>query len=193
MGTRYYLHAWEKPFTKSVISCNSLQELYTFGKSVNKDVAYYDSENHYYLPIYNWGNIIFEFGSYFEYAKHLVETGVALFPELSPLHEYFAEHWLTMCNRELLRSIIEWQRERIVDNYKDLLSRTVDREKHLLAHVHDHLMWWEPEFGDYTAYNLSDKTDMLTDSWLYEHTIFDLVRIYKTFDFDKYDLIFLCW
>lgn len=30
----------------------------------------------------------------------------------------------------------------------------------------------------------------LTDSWLYEHTIFELVRLYKSIDWDKHCVLF---
>ena len=35
--------------------------------------------------------------------------------------------------------------------------------------------------------------ECLVSSWLYEHTIFDLVRIYKTFDWENKCLLFMGW
>ena len=78
--------------------------------------------------------------------------------------------------------------ENLVNNtFEDTLERNYypkdidDKELHykrLLEHCKDHLNWWKPEFGDYTAIDTDKSKDNLADSWLYEHTIFDLVRIY---------------
>lgn len=49
------------------------------------------------------------------------------------------------------------------------------------------------DFGDYTAINTNKEKESLVSSWLYEHTIFDLVRIYKTFDWENKCLLFMGW
>ncbi len=40
------------------------------------------------------------------------------------------------------------------------------------------------------VYNIDCSDDELVNSWSYEYTIFDLVRIYKTFDSENYYLIY---
>lgn len=50
--------------------------------------------------------------------------------------------------------------------------------------------WQEP----WTApINLDEDSDCITHSWLYEYSIFELVRLYKTFDWENNDLVLMGW
>jgi hypothetical protein len=51
------------------------------------------------------------------------------------------------------------------------------------------LMWWER----LRAINLDPEDECITNSWLYEHQIFELVRLYKTIDWDNKCLLFYGW
>ena len=78
-------------------------------------------------------------------------------------------------------------------NYPSDIDEKELHYQRLLKHCKDHLRWWKPEFGDYTAINTNKEKECLVSSWLYEHTIFDLVRIYKTFDWENKCLMFMGW
>ena len=47
--------------------------------------------------------------------------------------------------------------------------------------------WWK----GLGVIDLDESHEWLSKSWQYEHNIFDLVRLYKSIDWDKYTLIFL--
>lgn len=46
------------------------------------------------------------------------------------------------------------------------------------------------EWSSLKPYNLDLNNDVIVDSWKYEYVIFELVRIYKSFDWDNYLLIY---
>ena len=56
-------------------------------------------------------------------------------------------------------------------------------------HIKDYNSWWRTHWRN--AFNLDENDECICNSWLYEHQIFELVRLYKTIDFEKYDLVFL--
>ena len=65
--------------------------------------------------------------------------------------------------------------EEIIEKYED--------------HLKDYKLWWTR----LNALNLNKEEECICGGWLYEHQIFELVRLYKTIDFEKYDLLFLGW
>ena len=49
------------------------------------------------------------------------------------------------------------------------------------------------KWGDrYNALSLDDKGDLITNDWSYEYSIFNLIHILKTIDWDKEKLLFYC-
>jgi hypothetical protein len=45
----------------------------------------------------------------------------------------------------------------------------------------------------YYPYNIDDDREHIVNSWLYEYSVFELVRLYKTFDWDNNYLLFYGW
>lgn len=86
-------------------------------------------------------------------------------------------------NRRFLWTLAFPEKIRAVNEYDD---RT--QLERLQEHIRGHLRWWK--LG---ACNLSEHSERVASSWLYEHTIFDLVRIYKTFDWENKRLMFCGW
>lgn len=62
--------------------------------------------------------------------------------------------------------------------------KSVDK---LAEFVQDKITWWKGQ----GVIDLDESHEWLSKSWQYEHQIFDLVRLYKSIDWDKYTLIFL--
>ena len=52
--------------------------------------------------------------------------------------------------------------------------------------------WDNPVISSLKPYDLSDKPDMVS-AWDYEYQIWDLVRIYKTFDWNNKILVLTGW
>ena len=138
----------------------------------------------------------FEFGEYYENADEIMKNGKVLFNN-SELVEEFADFAPYMVTREAVRCAIEWQREKILKYFKSLLLEEHEYEKNgiyfdsrskqqrLEDAVQSKIIEWE-----YVPYQLGDRTDKLTTSWLYEYTIFELIKIYKDTNWDEDCLIF---
>lgn len=104
--------------------------------------------------------------------------------------------------KEGLLKAIEIYKRKIIDSYEDLLKdgaeyalpfgcnvkvddiKSVDK---LADFVQDKLTWWK----GLGVIDLDESHEWLSKSWQYEHQIFDLVRLYKSIDWNKYTLIFL--
>ena len=155
------------------------------------------------------GKKIFEFGEYYENDSEIYNHGDSLFTS-NELNERYEDYGCIICDENAILCAIEWQKQHIVNMYEHLVNNTFeesyeryaypkeidDKELHyqrLLRHCKDHLTWWKPMFEDCSAVNLDKGKYNLVDSWLYEHTIFDLVRIYKAFDWENKCLMFMGW
>jgi hypothetical protein len=88
-------------------------------------------------------------------------------------------------NRETFRLIIENYVEKIKLMYKELIDKNDPNE--LLSHVKSMNMEWLHEF----AVDLNRDVPSITSSWKYEYGLFELIRIYKTFDFKTHVLIYV--
>lgn len=77
-------------------------------------------------------------------------------------------------------------------------SKITEDEQTALFHMFEHIRSFAPEWGvaswfdDTLPYNLKFG-DSVTTSWKYEYEIFEMVRIYKTFDWKKNVMIYYGW
>ena len=211
MGYRQYFYEVDKFKVEGIRQCKTEEELYNFCVTNGIDCEKYQhgDETEYYCPLYHLGKELFEFGKYYENEDEIYKHGDSLFTS-NELNERYYEYGAIICDENAILCAIEWQKQHIIKMYENLINNTFedslerynysreidDKELHyqrLLRHCKDHLNWWKPEFGDYSAININKEKNNLVTSWLYEHTIFDLVRIYKTFDWENKCLLFMGW
>lgn len=99
---------------------------------------------------------------------------------------------------------IEIYKRKIIEGYKDLLVdggkqfllggfsierddiRSIDKIRDF---IHERLKWWE-RLG---AIDLDETHESISDSWQYEHQIFELVRLYKSIDWETKTVLFYGW
>jgi hypothetical protein len=211
MGYRQYFYEVDKSKVDGIRRCKTEEELYKFcvTNGIQCDKDDYDGEISYYMPIYKLGKTIFEFGKYYENSSEIYKHCDSLFTS-NELNERYEDYGAIICDENAILCAIQWQKQHIITMYENLVNNTFensyeryeylteidDKELHyqrLLRHCKDHLRWWKPGFGGYTAVNLHKEEEALAESWMYEHTIFDLVRIYKTFDWENKCLLFCGW
>lgn len=190
MGYRQYLYQVDKKFVEHIRACKTNEE---YGNVFKANVVGYEDEDEYY-PVYKLGKELFEFGKYYENSDEMYKHGDSLFSS-EELNERYYDYGPIVIDKEGLLCAIEWQSKKVTSFYEDLMreksaNKYDDRNQfdRLLEHASDYLRWWK--FG---ACDLKENSDRVANSWLYEHTIFDLVRIYKTFDWDNYCMIFAGW
>ncbi len=86
-------------------------------------------------------------------------------------------------SKELLERIIEHYREYVYDFYTELAEKSPEKQKEHASYM---AREWRKE---YPPYSLNDDSEMVT-SWKYEYAIFELVRIYREFDWENDVLIY---
>lgn len=201
MGYRQYFYEVDKNIIDGIQNCKTEVDLHSFCVENNLHCEKYEDGDtvEYYMPLYKLGKEVFEFGKYYENSGAMYKCGAELFSS-EELRKTYEDYAPIICGKDSVRCAIEWQKEHIINIYEDLLKEKSDdvfdersQSERIIQHCKSHLRWWKPQFGDYTAYDLSNEKENLVSSWLYEHTIFDLVRIYKTFDFTSKSLLFMGW
>lgn len=92
-------------------------------------------------------------------------------------------------SKDGLLAIIDDFRQKVVAYYENVI-----KEEECLTEIVDKVYLWGKCVDQFkvTPYDLTDK-ESIVSSWLYEYGIFELVRLYKTIDYDKYAIIITGW
>lgn len=192
MGYSQYFYKFPKHITEGLKNCNTVKDVYDFCTFNGiRSKCQFDEED-FYIPPYEIGSYVYDLGKCFEGWKEVQATGYPLWKEDSELGKGYYDYDIWVVDRTAIKAVIEQYRQKIVNIYEDLLrEQSVDKWnktpqlERLKRHVNDYLFNWK-----HIPYNLDMDTPNIVRSWLYEHAIFELVRLYKTFDFEQYDLIF---
>lgn len=141
----------------------------------------------------------YDLGSDFDYAKEIENIAKPLFSD----EKLQKETEILVCNESVFLLIIEKIRQKNVKYFQKLLTADEDT---IRAHIKKKAEEWQTYsemFGVETKsnifsvclvpYNLNKDKETLVNSWLWEYQIFELVRIYKSFDFSKNTLLFYGW
>lgn len=182
MGYRNYLILLEKE-TVSSISDLSIEELQErFG-----DQDSFCIHNVFEQTLYNLGEIS-DIDS-----KRLYAKGKPLFTSKEVMED-LEDYKPYIVGREGLLEVIEIYKEKVISHFKDLLvdnkedyfeegNRTSSQK--MEWYIKSMLKDWE----HFPPINLHENTDAISNSYKYEYIIFELVRKYKTVDFNKNTLI----
>lgn len=149
---------------------------------------------------------IFEFGKLYwdDTAERIYNTGKPLFNK-DDTQEMFADYVPYVVGKAGLLEAIKIYREKIINFYKDLLiddeeyinnffvdvrRKEIKSEEKMKNFVRNQII----EF-DYCDFVNIDETKnwCVTSSWQYEYSIFNLVHILKTIDWDRDTILFYGW
>lgn len=206
MGYRHYFAIVD------IAECNNIENMtyddfLNYCKTNHKDAyeldEYDDGIKEEYINFHRALNqeTIFEFGKlyYEDTADRIYNHGLPLF-KLEETQNNFDYYVPYKMGKDGLLEAINIYKEKIINYYKDILTdgavqilpfgieikrediKSIDK---FVSHVNDELMWWENG-----AINLDEGVDKISSSWMYEHQIFELVRLYKTIDWDTKCLLF---
>lgn len=188
MGYRNYLYKIPKKNVKELRSLTKKQMIDKY--AIEEDYVYFGK-----MLEENNAKCIFEYGKLYwdDTIERLHKTGERLFKDEN-VNELFEEEDIYLLGEKALEESINIYKEKIIKMYNNLLDDNDNiNDKDLIdkyeEHLKDYKLWWTR----LNALNLCKNNDCICSSWLYEHQIFELVRLYKTIDFENYDLLFLGW
>lgn len=145
--------------------------------------------------VYEFGKIYYE-----DTAERIYSHGKPVFA-LKETQDAFSDYNPYRMGKDGMLEAIEIYKQKIIDHYKGLFEdgavqilpfgieikrdeiKSTDK---LIDAARDQLLWWE-KLG---VIDLDESHDAISKSWLYEHQIFELVRLYKSIDWDKKCLLF---
>lgn len=189
MGYRLYFYAMDKDLAKAFVlepNAKNFVKKYKniFSKEIiegiKEDINDDDMGNQLYMQsafvkdVYSFGKMIEQ-----SFMDVILKTGKRLPAFDNPDNDCI------ICTEETFKNVIEWYVQELKDGYQkeldelhlgktdgSLFAATVDRLRDVQFMV-----------------NLDRSKPRLTNSWRYERAIFDLVREFKAFDFDKNVLV----
>jgi hypothetical protein len=136
---------------------------------------------------------IYEFGKYCDHLEFLRDD----FFTNKETNEYFNndDYEFFKTDKSCLKYWIEHYNENVKKYYLDLLDgidvygdvKNISEEK--VRKLVNHVNSMSSEWNCLTPYDL-ENGDAVTKAWKYEYEIFELVRIYKTFNFKKNILVY---
>ena len=195
MGYRHYFYKCKKADIEQIRE-KSLAELEEYAKEKGEKLSLF---NNSILP----QEEVFEFGKlyYEDTDEQIYGTGVPLFSHKEVMEE-FSDFVPYEVGQQGLLKAIEIYRQKIKDYYEDLLKDgttqilpfgielprpDITSTDKIKEHIKEKLFWIEYKV------NLDEAKKTLTDSWQYEDTIFNLVFLLKTIDWEKETLLFYGW
>lgn len=195
MGYRHYFYKCKKADIARIRE-KTLAELEEYAKEKGEELSLHDNS---ILP----QEEVFEFGKlyYEDTAEQIYGTGVPLFSHEEVMEE-FSDYVPYEVGKQGLLKAIEIYRQKIKDYYEDLLKDgatqilpfgfelprpDITSADKIKEHIKEKLSWIKYKV------NLDETKKTLTDSWQYEDTIFNLVFLLKTIDWEKETLLFYGW
>lgn len=198
MGYRHYMYKISKKTVKQIEN----KDYDYLSKKYNYEWNYGTEEfdlDIFRLPMER----IYEFGKlyYDDTAERIYKYGKPMFQK--KVMEKVEDYNPYVIPKEALLEAITIYTEKVRKYYNGLLEdgetlvgflgietqKETSKEEKWKRHIEQQIQEWSGQFGP--PYNLKEETDYIVSSWKYEYALFELVRLYKTIDFNKYDLVFL--
>lgn len=212
MGYRFYLGSLPKREYNKIKNF-TVKELYEYkGEEWSDDP--YDCPG--YVGVYDIAyNRHYELGKYIdEFDKKLLKP---VFKNKETQKYYEEEHHFFIVQKEFVLVLIEYYTDKIRAYYKDLLNPFFDESGKVTAgfmkdkeiqptedeistifsiidHVRSMAMEWGVTswFRDSVPYNIKDTGDIIS-SWKYEYAIFNLINLYRTFDWKRNIMVYYAY
>ena len=213
MGYRTYIQVVKKDIVLDLHNCKTIDDLLEVQKKHNLNCFEPKSKfNKEYFKVYELPyREQFEFGKYCNEGRNTYQNTEDVFtvPELQELVE---ENDFRFGGIEVIKAAIDWTENHIIQMYQNLIDcksdweweqhkidlMTCDERKEyhyhmLLEHCNGYLNYWKTKIKGIHAYNNNREKSELSNDWLYEHTFWDLVRMWKEFDEENELVVFLGW
>ena len=205
MGYRHYLYAVPKKQVEEIQACKTNEDWCNFAESygykVDRDCC--DGESGRFSP-YKIGSSIYELGKHSEIGFKLEFERPSLFTS-EELKERYSDDGFALLTKDDFKAVIEFYRQKIIAWLESLLNPNesrIDANK-LSKEERKHLEWeyeikdkldaWSGKYFGISPIDLDESRERITGDWSYEYAIFELVRVYKIFDWENDDLVLVGW
>lgn len=148
---------------------------------------------------------VFELGKLYwdDTADQIYATGVPLF-ENPEVQRDFSDFDPFVVGKDGIKKAIEIYTRKVLDYFKSLAKPGCVPEKidpmfmlkpddldlgEVCKAVSDKISRWSNIFG-MIPYSMDEDNSCIINSWLYEYEVFELVRLYKSIDWDNYTILF---
>ena len=193
MGYRHYFKKLPKTDLEAIKQCQTNFDLCKWYKQHSYSINIDDDE--YFALIPKLGEDLYCFGKYADWAYDMQNRNESIFSN-DEIKDLYCDYGPVICTKADFEAVINEYKKLIITYYESLLVKTdndnITVEQKQKRHIENQLNEWKNDFGS-SPINMDDNTNVITDSWLFEYAIFELVRLYKTFDWKHDALILIGW
>ena len=201
MGHRHYLYAVPKKQVAEIQArktnddwCNFAEN---YGYGVNRD---YCGDRSGWVSPHKIGTELYELGKYSEIGFKLESERPSLFTS-EELKERYSDDGFALLTKDDFKAVIKFYRQKIIAWLESLLSTDericfsdeLTKEQYqfeeLKREVQDKIDSWSGKYFGILPIDLDESRERITGDWSYEYAIFELVRLYKIFDWENNDLV----
>lgn len=193
MGYSHYLYAVPKQQVEEIQSCKNNKDWIGFADRYGYKVDYNlcDDGTGYFAP-YNVGTELYELGKYSKIGHKLEAERLSLFT-FDELKDMYEDYGFALLTKDDFKAIIDYYRQRIFNWFDSLLhpeeeENQLENLKQEMKHKLDE--WSGKNFG-ILPFDLDENKEAITTSWYCEYAIFELVRLYKAFDWENDNLVLI--
>ena len=190
MGYSHYFYSIPKVQLDEIRNCKTVDEFCDWAEKRGYKVTRYKCEPPFCSPR-NIGKEIYDFGKYVDWAFKIQSKNESIF-DSDELKEEYSDYFPVLCSQDDFLFVINEYIQKIVNYYKELLSddSPIPMEQRHKQHIEYQLDEWENCFG-FCPIDTNLSSEKINRSWLYEYAIFELVRVYKTFDWENDTLVLM--
>lgn len=182
MSTRYYLRAIPKSHLDEIKHCKNNEDFVKWARSHNVDIELNDENEDPVVDMFGFGDKIYCFGSNAPFVSKIQSRSPSIF-SVKNLIDKYDMFQPVICSQSDFLGIINDCKQLIIDYYNELMDDENDGAAKRKAHI-DLL---RKEWSDTRSAPIN--TDItkfcIADSWMYEYAIFEIVFLYKTFDWEN--------
>jgi len=193
MGYRIYLKIVKKEEVASLRACQTVAGL---------ELLYQVDNSNSVSELFN-GDGDYEFGKYIEWTGEQYQKYGSDILTTKELKEHYTDEELYEITGEGLLFIIEIYRKKVAEYYEDfskiledvIIGTEVKREDigEVFSHIKNMSDEWNGVGYSQKPYNLNREKERTVNSYKYEYSIFELVRLYKKFDPETESIIIYGW
>jgi hypothetical protein len=143
-----------------------------------------------YVPCYKITKEVYELGKYYE-GSFLKKFRSPVFARTATNRHFQGDHEFYIISKEGFEAIIEQYRKNVLEYYVGIQSGKIDVTP--LEVIDKKVRAWGENCEKYKIYPYSMDGERITTSWEYEYSVFELVRIYKSIDWETQLVTITAW